>query len=73
MLVELSNKLAKVFTKEPLVINYTHWIVEEITGKVRLNNKNKEQIHKLIADFILYISENYYDKKWRLNYLLLNR
>ncbi|MDG3170873.1 hypothetical protein MKN34_02005 [Streptococcus suis] len=63
MLVELSNKLAKVFTKEPLVINYTHWIVEEITGKVRLNNKNKEQIHKLIADFILYISENYYDKK----------
>ncbi|HFU4449931.1 TPA: hypothetical protein ACGO91_002192, partial [Streptococcus suis] len=63
MFVELSNKLAKVFTKEPLAINYTHWIVEEITSKVRLNKKNKEQMHKLIADFILYISENYYDKK----------
>lgn len=63
MLVELSYKLAKVFTKEPLAINYTHWIVEEITSKVRLNKKNKEQMHKLIADFILYISENYYDKK----------
>lgn len=63
MFVELSNKLAKVFAKEPLAINYTHWIVEEITSKVRLNKKNKEQMHKLIADFILYISENYYDKK----------
>ncbi|WP_029184874.1 hypothetical protein [Streptococcus suis] len=63
MFVELSNKLAKVFTKEPLTINYTHWIVEEITSKVRLNKKNKEQMHKLIADVILYISENYYDKK----------
>ncbi|HFI0423758.1 TPA: hypothetical protein ACGOWZ_000307 [Streptococcus suis] len=39
MFVELSNKLAKVFTKEPLAINYTHWIVEEITSKVRLNKK----------------------------------
>ncbi len=63
MFVELSNKLAKVFAKEPLAINYTHWIVEEITSKVRLDKKNKEQMHKLIADFILYISENYYDKK----------
>ncbi|MFM0760113.1 hypothetical protein P7J26_07895 [Streptococcus suis] len=63
MFVELSNKLAKVFAKEPLAINYTHWIVEEITSKVRLNKKNKEQMHKLIADFIIYISENYYDKK----------
>lgn len=62
MLVELSYKLAKVFAKEPLAIDYTHWIVEEITGKVRLNKRNREQIHKLIDDFILYISENYYDK-----------
>lgn len=63
MLVELSNKLCKVFNKEPLPIIYIYRIVEAITNKIRLNKKNTEQVHKLVVDFILYIFENYYDKK----------